>query len=93
MRVECNGVMLKLTLSQKLLRKPFKDAVLTPFLKAYSKKATPPIHPPIGIDKIYEVTIDSEEQRGLKKVSDVRSSTASTRRSPAPQRLREQSFA
>jgi len=38
-RVECNGVMLKLTLSEAQLKKSFADAVLTPFLKAYSKKA------------------------------------------------------
>jgi hypothetical protein len=37
-RVECNGNRLKLTLKQKLLKRPFGDVVLLPFLSAYSKK-------------------------------------------------------
>ena len=36
--VKLDDVSLKLTLSDKLLRKPFDQAVLSPFLKAYSKR-------------------------------------------------------
>lgn len=37
-RVTCGDVSLKLTLTAKQLAKPFDQAVLAPFLKAYSKK-------------------------------------------------------
>ena len=36
--VQLDDVSLKLTLSDKLLRKPFDQAVLSPFLKAYNKR-------------------------------------------------------
>jgi hypothetical protein len=37
-KVSCGDVTLKITLTPKLLKKPFEEAVLAPFLKAYSKK-------------------------------------------------------
>ena len=37
--VKLDVVSLKLTLNDKLLRKPFDQAVLSPFLKAYAKRA------------------------------------------------------
>ena len=37
-KVSCGEVTLQLTLTSKLLAKPFEDAVLKPFLKAYSKR-------------------------------------------------------
>lgn len=37
-RVKADDIELKLTLSAKLLKKPFGDAVLAPFTKAYNKK-------------------------------------------------------
>ena len=37
--VKLDAVSLKLTLNDKLLRKPFDQAVLSPFLKAYAKRA------------------------------------------------------
>lgn len=39
--VSCDGVSLKLTLTPKMLKKPLDEAVLAPFLKAFSKKARP----------------------------------------------------
>ena len=62
-RVECAGTMLKLTLTPKMLQKPFREAVVAPFLKAFSKKRnearvlTP--------DDVYQVTIDSDGQTKL----------------------------
>ena len=38
-RVKCNEIELKLTLAAKFLAKPLAEALLTPFLSAYSKKA------------------------------------------------------
>ena len=37
-RVSCGDVTLQLTLGSKLLAKPFEEAVLKPFLKAYAKR-------------------------------------------------------
>lgn len=37
-KMSCGDVTLKITLTPKLLKKPFEEAVLAPFLKAYSKK-------------------------------------------------------
>ena len=37
--VKLDAISLKLTLNDKLLRKPFDQAVLSPFLKAYAKRA------------------------------------------------------
>jgi hypothetical protein len=37
-KVSCGDVTLKITLTPNLLKKPFEDAVLAPFLKAYFKK-------------------------------------------------------
>jgi len=70
-RVECNGIMLKLTVSPKQLQKPFADAVLKPFLKAYSKKVDPPIEPPLDTSSIRQVTIDSDGQRSLQVMNDI----------------------
>ena len=64
-RVECNGVILKLTLTPKQLQKPFAEAVLNPFLKAYSKRADPPIEPPLDVSHVRQVTVDSDSQRSL----------------------------
>jgi len=36
--VTCDDMTLKITLSPNLLKKPFEESVLGPFLKAYSKK-------------------------------------------------------
>lgn len=68
-RVECNGTMLKLTLTPKQLQKPFKDAVLAPYLKAYSKKRGE--DPPLGPDDVFQVTIDSEGQKKLKTLDNI----------------------
>jgi len=70
-RVECNGVMLKLTLTAKQMKKPLADAVLRPFLKAYSKKAEPPIDPPLDISNVRKVTLDSDSLRSLQVLNDV----------------------
>ena len=52
-RVECDGVALKLTLSAKQLTKPLAEAVLKPFLKAYAKKKG--IEPP-DVKNVSQVT-------------------------------------
>ncbi len=39
-QVKAGTVNLKLTLNAKLLKKSFRDAVLTPFIKAYNKKSS-----------------------------------------------------
>ena len=66
--VECNGVKLKLTLTAKQLEKPFSDAVLKPFLAAYSKKQVPPIEPALSADSVAQVTVDSEGQKQLSEI-------------------------
>ena len=38
LRVKSNGVDLKLHLNDKWMSRPFRDAVLAPFIKAYNKK-------------------------------------------------------
>ena len=43
-RVKANEVELKLTLTAKLLSKSFEDAVITPFIKAYNKRALTAVH-------------------------------------------------
>jgi hypothetical protein len=68
-RVECDGVMLKLTLTAKQLKKPFKDGVLKPFLKAYSKKKG--IEPAVDVSRVSQVTVDSDGQRALKSLTDI----------------------
>ena len=66
-RVECNGVMLKLTLSEKQMEKPFAEAVLKPFLKAYSKKKGEEK----GVGDVAQVTVDSDGQTELKVLNDI----------------------
>ena len=70
LRVECNGVVLKLTLSAKQMSKPFADAVLAPFLKAYSKKKG--LEPPVQVEQVAQVTMDSDDQTSLKVLHDIR---------------------
>lgn len=53
-KVTCDDVTLQLTLSTKLLAKPFEEAVLKPFLKAYSKKAGEPA----DLDRVARVEVD-----------------------------------
>ena len=68
-RVECNGVMLKLTLNERTMRKPFADAVVRPFLKAYASKkglAAPP-----ELKDVAQVTVDSEGQTQLQVLNDI----------------------
>ena len=61
-RVECNGIMLKLTLSDKQMEKPFAEAILKPFLKAYSNKKGEEK----GVSDVAQVTVDSDGQTSLK---------------------------
>lgn len=67
-RVECNGVMLKLTLSPKQMAKPFADAILKPFLKAYSKKKG---GNEVTVDDVAQVTVDSDGQTALAVLNDI----------------------
>jgi hypothetical protein len=53
-RVTCGEVSLKLTLTSKLLKKSFADAVLTPFIKAYNKREGENW----GVDDLVSVTVD-----------------------------------
>ena len=53
-RVTCGDVTLKLTLSEKLLARPFADAVLSPFLKAYGKKTGVAV----AVDDVNAVLVD-----------------------------------
>ena len=68
-RMECNGVVLKLSLTAKQMGKPFADALLKPFLKAYSKKK--------GLDKVVEtkdvaqIVVDSEGQTKMEEIKDL----------------------
>ena len=55
-RVSCLSVELKLTLGPKLLARPFVDAVVTPFLKAYNNKN--PGDPPLMVGQLRRVQID-----------------------------------
>lgn len=68
-RCECSGVMLKLTLSRKQMEKPFAEAILRPFLKAYSKKKG--LKHAVGVDQVQKVTVDSDEQTALKVLQDI----------------------
>ena len=68
-RVECNGVALKLTLSAKQMAKSFEKAVLVPFFKAYSKKKGFE-YPPLVRD-VAQILIDSEGQREMQELKDV----------------------
>ena len=52
--VSCGDVSLKLTLTAKQLSKPFDQAVLAPFLKAYSKKTGTTV----SVDKVTCVKVD-----------------------------------
>ncbi len=67
-RVECNGVMLKLTLSAKQMSRPFADAVLKPFLKAYSRKKG---GDEVTVADVAQVTVDSEGQTSLQVLTDI----------------------
>lgn len=62
-RVECDDVTLKLTLSAKMQKKPFHAAVLTPFLKAYSTKTN--ADPVKTLDDIVSVHVDQEYLKDL----------------------------
>lgn len=59
-RVSCDhhgtSVTLKLTLNQKMLAKTFEQAVLVPFLKAYSKK----VGDDVTLDQVARVEVDEE---------------------------------
>ena len=61
--------MLKLTLTPKQLEKKFRDAVLAPYLKAYSKKKGE--DPVLTPDDVFSVTIDSDGQTKLKELDDM----------------------
>lgn len=68
-RVECNGVMLKLTLTPQQMEKPFSDAVLKPFLKAYSKKKG--LQTEVDVKQVAKVTVDSDGQTQLEVLNDI----------------------
>ena len=55
-RVKADDIELKLTLSVKLQRKPFRDAVLKPFTNAYNKKKGTEW----TVDDLVSVTVDDE---------------------------------
>lgn len=55
-KVTCGDVTLQLTLSTKLLAKPFEEAVLRPFLKAYAKKTGEPA----DLARVARVEVDEE---------------------------------
>lgn len=65
--VTCGKVSLKLTLTEKQMRKTVADAVIKPFLKAYSKK----VGSEVGIAEVRQVTIDSDGQRELQVLTDI----------------------
>jgi hypothetical protein len=67
-RVECNGVKLKLTLTTAQLRRPFAVAILRPFLKAYSKKKG---LEEVDVKEVAQVTVDSDGQTQLQVLSDI----------------------
>lgn len=67
-RVECDGVALKLTLTPKQMQKPFVDAVLRPYLKAYSKKKG---IAEVDVKEVAQVTVDSEGQTQLQVLGDI----------------------
>ena len=54
-RVRCDAVELKLTLSAKQLSKSLRDGIVTPFLKAYAKKAA---RPGVTADDVTRVEAD-----------------------------------
>jgi len=67
-RVECNNVMLKLTLSEKQMAKPFAEEILKPYLKAYSKKMGTV---EVTVQDVAQVTVDSDGQTELKVLNDI----------------------
>lgn len=67
-KVELDGVALKLTLSASQLAKPFSDSVLKPFLKAYAKKKE---LKPIDIKEVAQVTIDSDSHTEIQILKDI----------------------
>ena len=67
-RVECNSVMLKLTLSEKQMSKPLAEAIIKPFLKAYSKKKG---GAEVTVKDVSQVTVDSDGQTSLKVLNDI----------------------
>lgn len=54
-KVTCEAVTLKLTLNAKQLKKSLEDAVITPFLTAYSKRA---VCARVGSERIVRVEVD-----------------------------------
>jgi hypothetical protein len=54
--VRCGDVTLKLTLTAKFMSRSFADALIAPFLKAYSKKAG--LDVPASVAEVASVTID-----------------------------------
>jgi hypothetical protein len=68
-QVSCNGVALKLTLSAKQQAKPFADAVVKPFLKAYSKKKG--FDGVVEIKDVAQITVDSDSQTELQVLTDI----------------------
>lgn len=69
-RVECDDVTLKLTLTSKLQKKPFKEAVLIPFLKAYSSRKGL-LDAPKTLDDIQSVHVDQEYLTDLSLAANV----------------------
>ena len=67
-RVECNGVILKLTITDKQMQKAFADAILKPFLKAYSKRKG---GDEVTVQDVSQVTVDSDGQTSLKVLNDI----------------------
>lgn len=78
-RVECNGVILKLTLTAKQMEKPFAEAILRPFLKAYSKKKG--LEKEIDVKEVAQVTVDSDGQTQLEVLHDIYIYSAAQERS------------
>jgi len=73
-RVECEGVMLKLTLSAKQMQKPIAEAIVRPFLKAYSKKKG--LEKEVDVKDVAQVTVDSDGQTQLQVLNDIHIYTA-----------------
>ena len=69
LQVSCNGVTLKLTLSAKQKAKPFADAVVKPFLKAYSKKKG--FEGVVEVKDVAQITVDSDSQTELQVLKDI----------------------
>ena len=69
-RVECDGVILKLTLTEKQLDKPFAEAILRPFLRAFGKKRGMS-EAEVDVKRVARVTVDSDAHTELQEVKEI----------------------